>query len=542
VRGVVEGFYGEPWSHASRLDAFSFLGARGMNAYVYAPKDDAKHRARWRDPYDADEYARFVELIAHAHAHGIDFGFAISPGLDIDYASTADRETLRAKLRPFVDAGARWFLLLVDDIPMAPGLAARQCDLATWLLDALRELDGGVRLTVCPTEYVGTRRSEYLATLGADLPADVDVMWTGPTVCSPEISASSARAWAEALGGRKPLVWDNYPVNDGTMAASLHLGPYRGRDAALADETVGILCNPMNQAHASLVALATAADFLSDPDGYDEQASWRRAIDAVGGDRRAPLRVLAESCADGPLCEPADLDLAVKVNALDDEIDGPGWCDALRNVAEVLKAAKSLHDDFPLDAGDGGDDHDDGLVREVAPWAAAAALEAAAGIAALRLLQQLRPVVSATGGAGRVAPVDAEAAMHAAFFVMYAWSGARRNEKVVFGPRFALYPAVVQLPDGAPGLDVHSAVREDANAIDALCRLALADYEAWRAGRDAAEGGAATLRVFVDGEERVIDTHGCFDARGEMVLARDERCATRVGPGTLLPFRDPRLS
>jgi hyaluronoglucosaminidase len=493
VRGVVEGFYGEPWSHASRLDAFSFLGARGMNAYVYAPKDDAKHRARWRDPYDADEYARFVELIAHAHAHGIDFGFAISPGLDIDYASTADRETLRAKLRPFVDAGARWFLLLVDDIPMAPGLAARQCDLATWLLDALRELDGGVRLTVCPTEYVGTRRSEYLATLGADLPADVDVMWTGPTVCSPEISASSARAWAEALGGRKPLVWDNYPVNDGTMAASLHLGPYRGRDPGLADVTVGVLCNPMNQAQASKVALATAADFLADPDHYDEQVSWRRAIDEVGGDRRAPLRVLAESCADGPLCEPADLDLARRVDALEDELDGPGWCDAVRNVVEVLKAAKYLRDDFPLE----GDGADDALVREVAPWAQAAALEAQAGLAALRLLQQVRPVATVAGTTGRIAGVDAEAAMHSAFLLLYTWAGARANERVVFGPRFALYPAVVQLPDGTPALDVHGALRENASAIDALCRLALTDYD---------------------------------------------RCTTRVANGARLPFRDRRLA
>ena len=37
VRGIVEGFYGRPWSHAARLDAISFLSPRGLNAYVYAP-------------------------------------------------------------------------------------------------------------------------------------------------------------------------------------------------------------------------------------------------------------------------------------------------------------------------------------------------------------------------------------------------------------------------------------------------------------------------------------------------------------------------
>jgi hypothetical protein len=537
VRGVVEGFYGQPWSHTSRLDLFSFLGARGMNAYVYAPKDDEKHRARWREPYEAHEYDRFFELIAHAHDCGIEFGFAISPGLDIDYASGDDRDALLAKLVPFADAGARWFLFLVDDIPMAPGLAARQCDVATWLLDALRKANEHVRLSFCPTEYVGTCASDYLTTLDAELPREVDVMWTGPTVCSAVITADAARAWSAAVGGRKPLVWDNYPVNDGAMAASLHLGPYRGRAAELADLTAGMLCNPMNQAQASKVALATAADFLGDPDHYDEQVSWRRAIDTVGGDRRAPLRVLAASCADGPRCEPADLDLARRVDALGDELDGPGWCDAVRNVVEVLKAAKYLRDDFPLE----GDGASDPLVQEVAPWAQAAALEAQAGLAALRLLQQVRPVASVAGSAGRVAGVDAEAAMHTAFLLLYTWAGARRNDRVVFGPRFAIYPAVVQLADGLPALDAHAALREDANAIDALCRLALADYEQWRASHDTTSG-AASLRVFVDGQARAIDEHGCFDGRGEMVLARDDRSTTRISSGTLLPFRDRRLA
>ena len=57
VRGVIEGFYGAPWTHAARLDAVAFLAERGMNAYVYAPKDDPRHRTRWREPYDEQEAA-----------------------------------------------------------------------------------------------------------------------------------------------------------------------------------------------------------------------------------------------------------------------------------------------------------------------------------------------------------------------------------------------------------------------------------------------------------------------------------------------------
>src|SRR4051812_9980923 len=133
VRGIVEGFYGTPWTHDARLDVISFLAPRGMNAYVYAPKDDAKHRADWRTPYDAEELQRFAELAAHSAAHGVRFGFAISPGLDIAYDADDDRATLLAKLAPLRDRGVEWFLLLVDDIPVQPALAPRQAALATWM-------------------------------------------------------------------------------------------------------------------------------------------------------------------------------------------------------------------------------------------------------------------------------------------------------------------------------------------------------------------------------------------------------------------------
>src|SRR5262249_24127816 len=151
VRGVVEGFYGTPWSHDARLEVITFLAAHGMNAYAYAPKDDARHRAEWRIPYESEELARFGELAAHSARHGVRFGFSISPGLDIDYESHADRSVLLGKLQPLRDAGVDWFLLLLDDIPIQPGLAPRQGALVSWLHEAL-----GTDLTMCPTEYVGT--------------------------------------------------------------------------------------------------------------------------------------------------------------------------------------------------------------------------------------------------------------------------------------------------------------------------------------------------------------------------------------------------
>ena len=526
VRGVVEGFYGTPWAHGARRSVITFLAGHGMNAYVYAPKDDAKHRAEWRAPYHDRELAEFAQLALHSDAHGVRFGFAISPGLDIDYESDADRRVLLGKLDPLRAAGVTWFCLLLDDIPMQPGLAPRQAALATWLTGALAD----ARLTVCPTEYVGTHPSRYLSELGAGLPPDVDIMWTGPTVCSPELRAGDARGWTNALGGRRVLVWDNFPVNDALMTASLHLGPYTARDPELCEVVGGILCNPMTQAHASQIPLATAMDFLRDPDAYDPAASWARAIAAVGGARAEPLAVLARACADSPIAEPDTLDLARRVDALGDELDGPGWIGAVADLKAELTAARDLPDAFP---GEGA-----ALDAEVAPWARAARTEAEAGLAALRLIQASRPVaVVDTDGGGRAAPPDPESAMQTAFVLLFLWKGARADENVVYGPRFAIYTPVVQMADGAPALDAAAAVRENANAIDALCRLALSTYDTWRT-----TAADASLRVLVDGEERAVSAGGTFDGRGAMTLLRLGSLCTRVARGEELPFSDRRFA
>jgi hypothetical protein len=154
-------------------------------------------------------------------------------------------------------------------------------------------------------------------------------------------------------------------------------------------------------------------------------------------------------------------------------LPGPGWVDAAAPIAVELRAARALPKAL-------GDD------PELAPWAAAASAHATAGLAALRLIQQATPLEPADGDGRRTVPPEPEAAMHHAFALTYTWLGARADEHVVYGPRFAVYSAVVQLPDGVgPALDVRAALREDANVIDRLCRLALEYYEAWVRNPDA---------------------------------------------------------
>ncbi|HYU39135.1 MAG TPA: protein O-GlcNAcase [Acidimicrobiia bacterium] len=533
LRGVIEGFYGPPWSHEARVAVLEFLAERGMNAYLYAPKSDPKHRDRWRDAYDAHELARFAELAEHTNRLGVRFGFALSPGLDIDYRDEPDRGALIEKLAPLLDVGVEWIVLALDDIPNRPGLAGEQADLTGWLLDALRARRPATHMTLVPTEYVGTRPTSYLRSLAAGLPSDVDVMWTGPTVCSPVIRADDARAWTAALGGRRPVLWDNYPANDGTMERSLHLGAYRGREPELTDELGGVLCNPMLQAHASQVALATAADFLCAPERYDPEASWDAALNAVGGSRAPALRALAGVCADGPLLAPEHLEAHALVTALDDAADGPDWPDAvtaLRNHLTAVRKAQRAWADAPADP----------LGVEIEPWLTRAAVEAEAGLASLRLIQHVRPVARQDDdGHGKVAAPNAETAMLHAFAVLFAWSAARRGEHVVFGPRFAVYPAVVQLDrdDAAPGLDMDLALVEDRSAIDRLCRLALNRYQEWTQRKP------APLKVTVDGSPLQLAPDATFHAPGgRMVLVRDATGVTALrAPAQGPPFPDSRL-
>ncbi len=139
MMGIVEGFYGPPWSWRDRVDVLQWSAARGLTDYMYAPKDDPKHRRAWREPYDADEVVGFRSLVDQA---GVRIGFAISPGLSIDEASSSDRGALAAKVDQIVDLGVTHVGLFLDDLPPDPSRTpaeqgAAHAGLATWLRDHL---------------------------------------------------------------------------------------------------------------------------------------------------------------------------------------------------------------------------------------------------------------------------------------------------------------------------------------------------------------------------------------------------------------------
>jgi protein O-GlcNAcase/histone acetyltransferase len=97
--GVVEGFYGRPWTMEQRCTLFGRMQRMGMTEYMYAPNDDLKHRAEWRLPYTNEETECLGTLIRASAEHNVTFIYAVSPGIDIRYSSDEEVQTLLNKFK-----------------------------------------------------------------------------------------------------------------------------------------------------------------------------------------------------------------------------------------------------------------------------------------------------------------------------------------------------------------------------------------------------------------------------------------------------------
>jgi len=292
VRGIVEGFYGTPWSHQDRLDLLRFEGEHGMNSYFYAPKDDPYHRKQWRDPYPPDRLAQLGELVSTSRANLVDFCFAVSPGLSMTYSSDEDFDKLTAKLESVGKLGTSCYALFLDDVPEEiqneadkarfKTLAEAHAYVINKLYHHLVALSAQNHLVVTPTTYTnGFGSRDYVRELGAAVDPHVDLVWTGTEVVSPVITIQQTEDWSKSLQ-RPPLVWDNYPVDDYARWRPF-LAPLVGRAADLGAVVRGLVSNPMNEAHASMIPLATIADYLWNSRGYDPQKSEQQALIAQFG-------------------------------------------------------------------------------------------------------------------------------------------------------------------------------------------------------------------------------------------------------------------
>ncbi len=281
-RGVVEGFYGTPWSHEARLRQLRFYGENKMNTYIYGPKNDPYHSCPgWRKPYPEKESAQIRELVKVATENEVNFVWAIHPGQDIKW-NDEDRRLLIAKLESMYNLGVRSFAVFFDDISGEGTDPHRQADLLNYIDRHFVKAKPDVTpLVMCPTEYNrswSNPKGNYLTTLGEKLDPSIQIMWTGDKVVA-DIKEESM-AWINARIRRPAYIWWNFPVSD-YVRDHLLLGPVYGNDTHIASAMSGFVTNPMEHAEASKIAIYGVADYAWNPGQYDAQQAWEAAIREV---------------------------------------------------------------------------------------------------------------------------------------------------------------------------------------------------------------------------------------------------------------------
>ena len=220
-----------------------------MNTYIYGPKDDIYHRAKWREEYPVAEAEKLKEYAEAAKSNKVNFVWAIHPGNDIKWNKT-DSLNMIKKLNAMYELGIRTVAVFFDDISGAGTDAKRQAGLLNFITDEFVNKHSDVApLILCPTQYNKNWSSgNYLDILGENTYKETDIMWTGNSVI--DMINKEDMTWINNRIKRNAYIWLNYPVNDYCVDHIL-MGPTYGNDLDISTMLSGFTSNPMEYAEAS---------------------------------------------------------------------------------------------------------------------------------------------------------------------------------------------------------------------------------------------------------------------------------------------------
>lgn len=299
-RGVVEGFYGEPWSHNVRLSLIDFYGKYKMNCYLYGPKDDPYHSSPdWRLPYPEDEARQISELVQACRRNRIDFIWAIHPGKDIRW-NEEDYGNLVGKFEMMYALGVRSFALFFDDISGEGTDPVRQTELVNRLdRDFVKAKKDVTNLILCPTDYsrlwADPSPEGSLSIYGKTMDPSVELFWTGDVVCS-DLTKETMQ-WFNSRVRRPGFYWWNYPVTDYARHILMQ-GPVYGLSTEMtSDDLCGLVSNPMEHGEASKLALYGVADYTWNVSAYNALDNWERGLEVLAPEVKDAYRTFAiHSC------------------------------------------------------------------------------------------------------------------------------------------------------------------------------------------------------------------------------------------------------
>lgn len=318
-RGIIEGYYGVPYSAEVTKDLFRFMARYKMNTYMYGAKSDPYHSRYWGDPYPTvitpdqqrigyltQDMMRDITKVAHETK--VNFIWAIHPGKA--FANAEDPQVLdkiMTKFESMHQLGVRQFGVFVDDVgvPSNPAIMKLCADNLTelqnridkrWNQAGTNDVD-----TVKPLHYVPQlyahgwvnqdRAREFYESLSST-PEKVNIYITGRDVWS--VPNNGDLELVSSWLGRDLSWWWNYPCNDQDPTKLFVMDTYSNfRDETHIDNLSRIekhlaglntlIINPMQQGELSKVALFSVADYAWNNVAFDNYDSWEAAIPAVVG-------------------------------------------------------------------------------------------------------------------------------------------------------------------------------------------------------------------------------------------------------------------
>ena len=396
-RGLVEGYYGNPYSDADRKSLLEFFGRTKMNIYIYGPKDDPYHRDRWREPYPEAEAQVISQLASVAKTHKVRFVWALHPGLDIQWTDE-DKVASLAKLEKMYELGVRAFAIFFDDIEGAEQRKGdRQAEYLNYLNNEFVKKHTDVApIIMCPTHYCKSYtggNNSYLEALGSTLAPESHIMWTGSSVV--DMIDMNDLNYVNPLIQRNAYIWLNYPVTDYCRDHIL-MGPTFGNGLDIADHVGGFVSNPMEYAEASKVSLYSIGDYCWNMEAYDADASWESAIQYLMPQHTAEFRLFCEN----------NVDLGDNVHGLRRTNESPSFVeakdnfDALMAQGNTTAATATLSEHFTLMAEAAtklmASDYNPALTVEITPWCEVMNYIALKGLELMKMYNALESASVAT--------------------------------------------------------------------------------------------------------------------------------------------------
>ncbi len=261
--GVVEGFYGKPWTWEARLEYSDFLKSINFDFYIYAPKADQYLREKWYEPLPSITSKNLRTLSSIYHEKGLAWGIGIS--LFNAYVSFDDSTKLqiKKKIEELLTLSPDIIAVLFDDMR---GNIENIAEIQTDIVNFIQTLVKTTKILFCPTYYsfdplldkfFGERPKNYLKFIGANLDSEIDIIWTGPLVRSESFTVSHLKEITKILG-RKIFIWDNFIANDGKKHEQfLYVKSMKNRILHIDEYLSGYMINPMNQPYLSQISILT---------------------------------------------------------------------------------------------------------------------------------------------------------------------------------------------------------------------------------------------------------------------------------------------